>query len=89
MRSRARLDYEIKTLQKSIRKDQKQVAKEMATLSFPAEASEEVISESLELSDGEDYREALNTSQDILYHSLEELQEILNLLLHFGEDSKL
>lgn len=86
LRSRERLDYEIKNLKRSIAKDQKIVAKEYATIiGIDNSASDEVISETVELEEGVKPRETAQAAYRSLLNSRDELQSILTLLLKYAE----
>lgn len=87
LRARARLDFEIKTLKKSIAKDQKKVQKEEAVLQRVSNSgSLEVISENVQLEDNEDELQAYHESVENLQHESDELNQIFELLLHYDEN---
>lgn len=86
LRSRERIDYEIKNLKKSIARDQKIVLKEEALLSQVTRDHESLL-EAVQLDEEEDDLELLK--QEILtifYQTDQELEQILDLLLKYDED---
>lgn len=87
LRSRERLDYEIKTLKKSIAKDVKVVQHEAEVLTnlLDAEADSEMIQEAVELQEGEDPRKAIKSLLKTIKLSDEEIYLIVKLLLAFAE----
>lgn len=87
LRSRERLDFEIKNLKKSIAKDQKIVLKEIEQLKpiCNAQTPEELISEQVVVDEGENPKETLRKLVKVLSSSEDELISILRLLLKFAE----
>lgn len=85
LRKRERLDFEIKTLKKSISKEQKQTLKELALINQKTDSgyilSKELISESLTLDESEDPEQVYNC----LLQLETELTNILSNLLDFQE----
>lgn len=86
LRSRERLDFEIKNLKKSIKKDQKIVLKEYSLLDQTDGHSQESILESMLIEKEQDPEEEYQSSVKLLLETQNEFQKILDILLHFEED---
>lgn len=85
LRSRERLDYEIKNLKKSIARDQKQILKEELLLNQHA-GNKEAITESVQVEEGEDSESLAEEILKIFTQSDQELEQILALMLKYDED---
>lgn len=85
LRSRERLNYEIKNLQKSLAKDQKAILKEEQL--WQAKDKQKILTESKLLGEGEDPDALGDEAHEFLSTSLTVLDEVLELLLKFPDTS--
>lgn len=88
LRSRQRLDYEIKNLQKSLARDQKQFLKEVTL--WRTKDSQKILTESTLLEDGEETEDEVLQTEVFEHFSAysDVLDEVLKLLLKFPDPSE-